>query len=117
MPNEVHELTDALGHPDFAAQKKAVDKMLYILGAAYVQKRNDFDKLLSIKGPNRKYFAKSQLEIEKSGANPSPRNIPGSPYWVLTKTSTDVKRKLLTEALKALRYSDDAIAAAIATVT
>src|SRR6267378_2055367 len=79
-----HELSAALMDPKFLMQTAAVDKFLYFLATAYSQKRTDFAKVLVIQGRDRIYFAKSSEEVEKSGNSTQPRNIPGTPYWVMT---------------------------------
>jgi negative modulator of initiation of replication len=94
----------------------AVDKLLYLLGTAYAQKRADFEKVLAIQGRDRTYFAKSKEEIEKSGNSTQPRHIPGTPYWVMTNSPTPMKRVMLRRVLKLLGYSESAVNAAASTI-
>jgi hypothetical protein len=49
-----------------------------------------------------RYFGKSREEIERSGTSTQPRNIPGSPYWVMTNSPTHQKKQMLRDALKLL---------------
>lgn len=112
----LHELAGAMGDSKFLVQTAAVDRFLYFLGVAYSQKRNDFEKVLEIQGRNRKYFAKSKEEVEKSGNSTQPRNVPGTPYWVMTNSPTSQKRDMLRDALKLLGYSEAAISAATSTI-
>ena len=116
MANDVHELDGAINSPDFISQKTVVGKLLYVLSIVYVQRKSDFDKVLTLNKGKRTYFSKSERAIEKSGSSPVPQNIPGSPFWVLTKTSTDVKRKMLGDTLRLLRYDDAAISAAVSSL-
>lgn len=105
-----------MSDPRFLRQNAAVDKFLYFLGAAYSQKRGEFETVLAIQGRDRKYFAKSEGEIENSGQSTQPRNIPGSPYWVMTNSPTPQKRQMLRDALSLLGYSETAISAAVGTI-
>jgi negative modulator of initiation of replication len=111
-----HELLDAMEDPNFLMQSAAVDRFLYFLGVAYKQKRSDFEKVLAIQGRNRTYFATSKSDVEKSGNSTQPKNIPGSPYWVMTNSPTPQKRDMLRDALKLMGYSHDAITAATSTI-
>lgn len=112
-----HELTDALDDPHFIRNSAAVDRFLYLLGAAYKQKGTDFEKVLAIQGRERRYFAKSREEIEESGKSTQPRNIKNSPYWVMTNSPTPQKRQILADALKLLGYSETSINAATARIS
>ena len=115
-PNGGHELAAAMSDPKFLMQTAAVDKLLYFLGTAYSQKRTDFEKVLAIQGRDRKYFAKSREEIEESGNSTQPRNIPGTPYWIMTNSPTPQKRIMLRRAMKLLGYSESAVNAAASTI-
>ncbi|MGH8746750.1 MAG: hypothetical protein ACREUK_09695 [Burkholderiales bacterium] len=111
-----HELGAAMADSKFLMQTAAVDRFLYFLGVAYTQKRSDYEKVLAIQGRDRKYFAKSKEDVEKSGNSTQPRNIPGTSYWVMTNSPTSQKRQMLRNALKLLDYSDAAISAATSTI-
>lgn len=115
-PAQDHEFTAVMTSPRFLMQTAAVDKFLYFLGVAFSQKKSDFEKVLEIQGRDRKYFAKSEEEVEKSGNSTQPRNIPGTSYWVMTNSPTAQKRQMLRDALKLLGYSDAAISAATSTI-
>ena len=63
-----HELSPALTAVQFPRYGRAVDKLLYILQAVYKQKTGDFEKVLTIKGRHRKYFAKSSITTILAGS-------------------------------------------------
>jgi len=116
MATSRHEFIDALGRQEFLGLKKNADKLLYVLAAAYEQRREEFETVLKIRHGTRVFFARNPIEIERSGRGTSPRNIPGTPFWVLTKSSSDAKQKLLRDALGRLRFSEAAINAATAVI-
>ena len=60
--------------------------MLRIFREAYAQKKREFEKVLSIRGRNRAYFAESEQEILKSGKSTQPREIEGTGFWVMTNS-------------------------------
>ncbi len=113
MTNQNHELAEGLNAPDFVNCKTTTKRFLQILSIVYSQHRGDFDKVLKIKGRYRVVFSKNPQEIEDAGASPSPRKISDSSYWVMTKTSSEMKRRLLTEVLTIFRYSKEVIAEAV----
>lgn len=112
----LHEFAAAMKEPNFVLQTSAVDKFLFFLGWAYADKKVAFEKILAIRGRDRRYFAKSREEIEKSGNSTQPRKIPGSPFWVMTNSPTPQKKQMLRDALNLLGYSPEAINAAVATI-
>jgi negative modulator of initiation of replication len=111
-----HELSDAFEGSLFPRYTTAVNRFLYILGVLNDQKPDEFEKVMSIQGRYRKYFAKSRQDIEKSGNSTQPKQIPGSEYWVMTNSPTSQKKVILKEVLECLNYSDDAIRAAVSIV-
>lgn len=111
-----HELMPDLSNPAFAQYHAAVDKMLYILGAAYRLKPDTFEKVLLLQGRGRRYFAKSAMEIRNSGKSTQPRNIPGTEYWVMTNSPTPQKRDLTEKVLRLLGFSQNAVKDAVAAI-
>lgn len=111
-----HELAEVLRDPKFAHRHGVVNRMLDILAAAHDLKPGLFEKVLSIQGRNRRYFAKSEAEIASSGNSTQPRNIPGTDYWVMTNSPTTQKREMLKEALRVLGFSPHAVKDAVAAI-
>ena len=109
--NGQHELAQVLENPCLKF-KSAVDKFLFILGEAYKKKPDTFKKILAIQGRGRKYFATNKSEIEASGNSTQPKQIPGTPYWVMTNSPTPQKATMLRQALEASGFSKQAAQAA-----
>ena len=112
-----HEFTEAINSASFRMARGVVGKFLELLAFAYRDKRSEFDVVLALQGRGRVYFAKSREEIEASGNSTQPKQIPDSPYWVMTNSPTPQKREMLREVLKALGYSESAINAAVQVIT
>lgn len=100
-----HELSVFLSNPKMRFGN-ATDKFLAVLGEAYRQKPKDFEKVLSIQGRERMYFARSKEEITRSGRSTQPLQIPGTPFWVMTNSPTPQKKDMLRRALQLLGYSE-----------
>jgi len=106
-----HELSKVLENPGLK-YKSAVDKFLFVLSEAYKLKPETFDKILTIQGRGRKYFAPNRSAIEASGNSTQPKQISGTSYWVMTNSPTPQKATMLRQALEAVGFSKQASQAA-----
>lgn len=106
-------LWDFLKGTEFTAQRNAVGKFVSLLAFLWRENRDKFAAVEGINGRSRKYFAKSESDLDQSGNSVHPKRIPGSEYWVLTNNSTQSKVELLLQVLKLLGY-DEGFAAAVA---
>jgi len=103
------KISECLQDPRFQAQPDVVGKFLFILSYLYKLKPDEFSKVLAISGRKRKYFARSSKELENSGKSVFPKQIPGSPYWVVTNNDTPKKRRMLVDVLRLLEYNKAAM--------
>ena len=88
-------------------------KFLHILSWAYRKHPENFEKVLSIEGNRRKYFARDQKTLIESGSSTNPRPIPDSPFWVITNNSTAKKAEILSDVFRLLGYEDEQIHALV----
>lgn len=92
---------------ELAMQRGAVGRFLLILGALYRGHPNQFHVVNEISGRDRLYFANSERELAESGSSTKPRQIPESPFWVMTNSNTTRKKMMLTKVALSLGYSND----------
>ncbi|MFD2167085.1 replication initiation negative regulator SeqA [Thalassotalea euphylliae] len=97
---------DHINKEELAIQRGAVGRFLLILQALYRVHQKRFDVVCTIRGRDRLYFANNEEALAESGSSTKPRQIPDSPYWVITNSNTTRKKMMLTEVSKALGYSD-----------
>jgi negative modulator of initiation of replication len=107
-------LWEFLKGPQFQSERAAVGKFLSLLAFLHRENRDKFAVVQTIIGRSRKYFAKSESDLEQSGTSVHPKNIPGSGYWVVTNNSTQSKCELVLQVLRLLGY-DSAFSAFVAT--
>lgn len=100
-PSPLQELLDS---SDYRFAKGAVGRFLAILGWLYKKHRDSFSAVENLKGRGRIYFSTSEADLHASGKSVNPKRIPGSPYWVITTTSTDLKQEILSQVMKSLGY-------------
>jgi len=98
---------DHINKEELAMQRGAVGRFLHILQALYRVHPKNFSAVCNIRGRDRLYFANSESALAESGSSTKPRQIPESPYWVITNSNTTRKKMMLTEVAIALGYSDN----------
>jgi negative modulator of initiation of replication len=107
-------LWEFLKGPEFQSERTAVGKFLSLLAFLHRENRDKFAGVQGISGRSRRYFAKSESDLEQSGNSVHPKNIPGSDYWVVTNNSTQSKCELVLQVLRLLGY-DGGFSAFVAT--
>ncbi len=89
---------------ELAMQRGAVGRFLLILAALYRANPDNFKVVTEICGRDRLYFAHSEAELAASGSSTKPKQIPDSPFWVMTNSNTTRKKMMLTKAAMSLGY-------------
>ncbi|HBY84879.1 MAG TPA: replication initiation negative regulator SeqA [Colwellia sp.] len=106
--SENHETVfNFINKEELAMQRGAVGRFLLILAALYRAHPEQFGVVTEISGRDRLYFANSENKLAESGSSTKPRQIPESPFWVITNSNTTRKKMMLTKASISLGYSDD----------
>lgn len=91
---------------DLSMQRGAVGRFLLILAALYRAHPTQFNVVTEISGRDRLYFADSESKLAESGSSTKPRQIPESPFWVITNSNTTRKKMMLTKASISLGYNE-----------
>lgn len=87
------------------ALSSRVEKFLALLSALHSTHPESFDKVLSVKGRNRVYFARQKDVLLEAGSSTNPKQIPHTDFWVVTNNNTAKKVAMLKQATVALGYS------------
>ena len=104
---ETHETVfNFINKEELAMQRGAVGRFLLILAGLYRAHPDQFSVVTEISGRDRLYFANSENKLAESGSSTKPRQIPESPFWVITNSNTTRKKMMLTKASISLGYSD-----------
>ena len=103
---------DFINKEELAMQRGAVGRFLLILAALYRAHPSKF-KVVTTIGPKvsarktkRLYFALSEEILTASGSSTKPKQVPQSPFWVITNSNTTRKKMMLTEAATLLGYDE-----------
>ncbi len=100
---------------ELAMQRGAVGRFLLILAGLYRAHPKQFNVVTNITpkeitGKNKRlYFAQSEAELAASGSSTKPKQIPNSPFWVMTNSNTTRKKMMLTKAAISLGYSEEEV--------
>ncbi len=115
LANENHEVKASesvfnyINKEELATQRGVVGRFLLILSALHRVHSKKFSVVIDIRGRDRLYFAQSEQELADSGSSTKPRQIPDSPFWVMTNSNTTRKKMMITEVAKALGYQTSEI--------
>jgi len=98
---------------ELAMQRGAVGRFLLILAALYRAHPKKFNIVtniapkISARKTKRLYFALSEEILTASGSSTKPKQVPQSPFWVITNSNTTRKKMMLTEAATLLGYDEN----------
>jgi negative modulator of initiation of replication len=103
--NSSESVFNFINKEELAMQRGAVGRFLLILAALYRAHPRQFKVVTEICGRDRLYFAHTEAELEASGSSTKPKQIPQSPFWVMTNSNTTRKKMMLTKAATSLGYN------------
>jgi len=99
-----HELARLLKSEPFTSEVKAVGRFMLVLTTLYQSDSAGFTAATEIKGTKRVYFGRSEEQLLEHGASTKPRQIPATPYWVITNTNTGRKRNIIAQLMTDMGY-------------
>lgn len=94
----------------FQEESKAVVRFLAILRVLYRTDPEHFAQAVeSIEGRTRIYFARDEATLLAAGNHTKPKQIPDTPYWVITNTNSGRKMLMLEGAMQSMHLPQDLI--------
>ncbi|MCT6885052.1 MAG: hypothetical protein M3Z47_03670 [Gilliamella apis] len=101
---------DLLTSDTFSNEKSIISRFLLLLGALYNYNPALFSiAATSLHGSKRQYLAKDKQSLETSGKNTKPREIIGTPYWVISNTNTARKLYIIESIMSDMGISESMI--------
>lgn len=110
--NSTESVFNFINKEELAMQRSAVGRFLLILAALYRAHPQTFNVVTNIapkvsaRKNKRLYFALSEEILTASGSSTKPKQVPQSPFWVITNSNTTRKKMMLTEAATLLGYDE-----------
>ena len=99
----VQKVRALLNSADFQEESKAVVRFLAVLRVLYRTNPESFAQATeSLQGRTRVYFARDEATLLTAGNHTKPKQIPDTPYWVITNTNSGRKMLMLESAMQSM---------------
>ncbi|WP_112102110.1 replication initiation negative regulator SeqA [Haemophilus influenzae] len=106
----VEKVQTLLNSTEFQEESKAVVRFLAILRVLYRTNPESFAQATeSLQGRTRVYFARDEATLLMSGNHTKPKQIPDTPYWVITNTNSGRKMLMLEGAMQSMELPETLI--------
>lgn len=101
---------DVLKSEEFKQESKAVNRFLQVLSVLHRTNPESFANAVeSIKGSTREYFAREEGSLLAIAKSCKPKQIPASPFWVVTNNNTDRKLRILGRTMAEMQLPESLI--------
>ncbi|MEB4676852.1 replication initiation negative regulator SeqA [Enterobacteriaceae bacterium G50] len=108
--DKVRAMRELLLSDEYAEQKKAVNRFMLILTTLYKLDNNAFAEATeSLHGRTRVYFAANEQTLLKNGNQTKPKQVPETPYWVITNTNTGRKCSMVEHIMQIMQFPAELI--------
>lgn len=99
-----------INSPEFQEETKAVSRFLAILRVLYRTNPESFAQATeTLQGRTRIYFARDEATLLMFGTHTKPKQIPDTPYWVITNTNSGRKMLMLESAMQSMNLPETLI--------
>ena len=106
----IEKLEALLNSEAFKQENKAVIRFLNILTILYRTNPEGFALATeSLQGRTRVYFARDEGTLLMAGNHTKPKQIPDTPYWVITNTNSGRKMLMLEGAMQSMHLPEQLI--------
>ncbi|AXP56150.1 replication initiation negative regulator SeqA [Haemophilus influenzae] len=106
----VEKVQTLLNSTEFQEESKAVVRFLSILRVLYRTNPESFAQATeSLQGRTRVYFARDEATLLMAGNHTKPKQIPDTPYWVITNTNSGRKMLMLEGAMQSMELPETLI--------
>ena len=103
----VEKVQTLLNSTEFQEESKAVVRFLAILRVLYRTNPESFAQATeSLQGRTRVYFARDEATLLMAGNHTKPKQIPDTPYWVITNTNSGRKMLMLEGAMQSMHLPE-----------
>lgn len=111
-------LQKLLNSDEFINESRAIGRFMLLLSNLYqIDEKAFYDAAaLKVKGRKRIYFAQSEEILLASGKTTKPKQIPNTPYWVITNTNTGRKQQMLQQLMEKMSFKNQFIDRVVNTI-
>ena len=116
--DKVRAMRELLLSHEYAEQKKAVNRFMLVLTTLYSLDNNAFAEATeSLHGRTRVYFAADEQTLLKNGNQTKPKQVPDTPYWVITNTNTGRKCSMVEHIMQSMQFPAELIEKVCGTIS
>ena len=110
VKDKVRAMRELLLSDEYAEQKRAVNRFMLVLTTLYSLDSKAFSEATeSLHGRTRVYFAEDSRTLLKSGNQTKPKQVPGTPWWVITNTNTGRKCSMIEHIMQSMQFPAELI--------
>lgn len=107
--NPAKEMRSLLNSTEFTELSKSIDKFMIVLSKLHKIDPASFTKATQVKGRTRVYFAYNEETLLQNGTTTKPKQIPMTPFWVVTNNNTNRKKQMVEQLMVRMDFSTDLI--------
>ncbi|MGP3591216.1 replication initiation negative regulator SeqA [Vagococcus sp. WN89Y] len=108
--DKVRAVRELLLSDEYAEQKKAVNRFLLVLSTLYSLDEKGFtESTESLHGRTRVYFALNEQTLLQNGNQTKPKQVPDTPFWVITNTNTGRKCSMIEHIMQSMQFPAELI--------
>jgi len=108
--DKVRAVRELLLSDEYAEQKKAVNRFLLVLSTLYSLDDKGFtESTESLHGRTRVYFAFNEQTLLQNGNQTKPKQVPDTPFWVITNTNTGRKCSMIEHIMQSMQFPAELI--------
>ncbi|MBV7435989.1 replication initiation negative regulator SeqA [Aeromonas sp. sif2416] len=93
-------------------EEKSINRFMLVLSSLYQDNPESFTQATEIKGRKRVYFSRDPEALRASGSTTKPKQVPDTPFWVITNTNTSRKQNMVAQLMASMGY-DEALTAQV----
>ena len=110
LKDKVRAMRELLLSDEYAEQKRAVNRFMLVLTTLYTLDSKAFAEATeSLHGRTRVYFAEDERTLQKNGNQTKPKQVPGTPWWVITNTNTGRKCSMIEHIMQSMQFPAELI--------
>lgn len=118
VKDKVRAMRELLLSDEYAEQKRAVNRFMLVLTTLYSLDSKAFSEATeSLHGRTRVYFAEDSRTLLKSGNQTKPKQVPGTPWWVITNTNTGRKCSMIEHIMQSMQFPAELIEKVCGTIS
>ena len=105
-------LADAMGlealldSDELQKEEKSINRFMLVLSTLYRDNPDSFTQATEIKGRKRVYFSRDPEALRASGSTTKPKQVPDTPFWVITNTNTSRKQNMVAQLVASMGYDE-----------